>query len=164
MSLFAFFKGESGAITVDWVVLAAAVVGLGVASVASVRSGAVSLGSDIEASLSSASVVSLGTLGSGGSGGGVVLSAYTYRILTPQLVEDNFEQNRNRSDELLLTWYGNHYDLLQTAVSLIPAPGERANARWNLDQMNIIRTVAAERGLALPGTIPDFDTVAATVP
>lgn len=160
---FLFAESEAGAVTVDWVVLAAAVVGLGVASVASVRSGTSALGTDIQTSLSSAAVVSLGTLG-GGSGGGVVLSDYTYRILTPQLVEDNFAQNRARSDELLLTWYANHYDLLQTAVALIPAPGERANARWNLDQMNIIRTVAAERGLPLPGTIPDFDTVVTTVP
>ena len=54
-----FLKAEGGAVTVDWVVLAASVVGLGVASVAAVRSGTNALGSDINASLSSASVVSL---------------------------------------------------------------------------------------------------------
>ncbi len=58
-----FLRRDDGAVTVDWVVLTAAVVGLGVASVAAVRLGVVSLGSDIGSGLSSASVVSLGTLG-----------------------------------------------------------------------------------------------------
>jgi hypothetical protein len=59
-----FLHQEQGAVTVDWVVLAAAVVGLGVATVGSVRSGTQALGSDISSSLSAATVASLGTLGS----------------------------------------------------------------------------------------------------
>lgn len=55
----AFFAETSGAITVDWTVLAAAVVGLGVSSVAAVRTGTGALGDDIETSLSSASVANL---------------------------------------------------------------------------------------------------------
>lgn len=58
-----FLRDESGALTVDWVVMAAAVVGLGVATVASVRSGTQALGTDVSNSLSSSSVASLGTLG-----------------------------------------------------------------------------------------------------
>ena len=65
-----FFNDESGAVTVDWVVMTAAVVGLGLAVVAGVRSGAGGLGSDISTSLTGASVASLGTLG--GTGAGVV--------------------------------------------------------------------------------------------
>ncbi len=38
-----FSKDESGAVTVDWVVLTAAVVGLAVAAYSSIQSGAVSL-------------------------------------------------------------------------------------------------------------------------
>lgn len=59
-----FLQAEGGAVTVDWVVLTAAVVGLGVASVAAVRLGVQALGSDIGSGLTSASVVSLGTMGS----------------------------------------------------------------------------------------------------
>ena len=59
-----FLGNESGAVTVDWVVLTAAIVGLGLAVITSVRSGVTALGSDISTSLTSASVVSLGTLGS----------------------------------------------------------------------------------------------------
>ena len=64
MAVFSqFLRQDEGAVTVDWVVLTAAVVGLGVASVAAVRLGVQSLGGDIGEGLSSASVVSLGTLG-----------------------------------------------------------------------------------------------------
>ena len=58
-----FAANESGAVTVDWVVLTAAIVGLGLAVVTSVRSGVSSLGTNISTSLSSASVATLGTLG-----------------------------------------------------------------------------------------------------
>ena len=64
---FATFKNfaanESGAVTVDWVVLTAAIVGLGLAVITSVRTGVTNLGTDIRNSLTSASVASLGTLG-----------------------------------------------------------------------------------------------------
>ncbi len=58
-----FVADDSGAVTVDWVVLTAAIVGLGLAVVTSVRSGVSSLGTNISNSLSSASVATLGTLG-----------------------------------------------------------------------------------------------------
>ena len=58
-----FASDDSGAVTVDWVVLTAAIVGLGLAVVTSVRSGVSSLGTNISNSLSSASVATLGTLG-----------------------------------------------------------------------------------------------------
>ena len=66
MKVSQFLASESGAVTVDWTVLAAAIVGLGVATVGAVRSGVISLGGDIETSLSSASVASLGMLGGDG--------------------------------------------------------------------------------------------------
>ncbi|MEL6644291.1 MAG: hypothetical protein AAFQ79_10180 [Pseudomonadota bacterium] len=44
-----FNKDEDGAVTVDWVVLTAAIVGLGIAVIASVREGVNTLGSDISA-------------------------------------------------------------------------------------------------------------------
>ena len=58
-ALHHFLRSETGAITVDWVVLSAAIVGLGVASVTAVRTGTAALGTDIEGSLSGASVASL---------------------------------------------------------------------------------------------------------
>jgi Flp pilus assembly pilin Flp len=55
----AFHNNESGAVTVDWVVLTAAIVGLGLAVVASVRSGTSTLAGAIETSLTSATVAQL---------------------------------------------------------------------------------------------------------
>jgi Flp pilus assembly pilin Flp len=54
-----FFKSESGAVTVDWTVLTAAIIGMGIASVAAVRTGVVSLSDEIQAALGS---VTLGRL------------------------------------------------------------------------------------------------------
>lgn len=58
-----FLNEEDGAVTVDWVVLTAAVVGLGVAGVAAVKGGVDGLATSISTEMTSASVVSLGTLG-----------------------------------------------------------------------------------------------------
>lgn len=58
-----FSKDEDGAVTVDWVVLTAAVVGLGIAGVATVNDGIGSLAETIEADLDSATMTGLGTLG-----------------------------------------------------------------------------------------------------
>lgn len=53
--MFAFFKtfrhDEDGAVTVDWVVLTAAIVGLGIAVVQTVGNGTVVLGDKIRAQL-----------------------------------------------------------------------------------------------------------------
>ena len=58
MKLFAmienFRNDESGAVTVDWVVLTAAIVGLGIAVVASVRSGTETMAENIETQLETA--------------------------------------------------------------------------------------------------------------
>ena len=51
-----FRKEEEGAVTVDWVVLTAAVVGLGVAGVATVSNGVDSLATKIESGVSAQTV------------------------------------------------------------------------------------------------------------
>ena len=49
-----FFECEDGAVTVDWVVLTAALVGLGVAVTTSIASGATDVSDGVGASLSAA--------------------------------------------------------------------------------------------------------------
>lgn len=51
-----FLKDDSGAVTVDWVVLTAAIVGLGVAVITSIGSGTNSLASKVGSTFSSATV------------------------------------------------------------------------------------------------------------
>ena len=62
-----FARDEDGAVTVDWVVLTAAVVGLGIAAIATVRDGVDSLAGDIDGSLEGGEVATLGTLGTDGT-------------------------------------------------------------------------------------------------
>jgi Flp pilus assembly pilin Flp len=60
MKFFKLYKqfeaDEDGAVTVDWVVLTAAVVGLGVAALAAIRGGTGALTSKINGYLSSATI------------------------------------------------------------------------------------------------------------
>ena len=62
MKLFDMIKtfkaDEDGAVTVDWVVLTAAIVGLGIAVLTSVSGGTTSLADKISSSLSAMSVMS----------------------------------------------------------------------------------------------------------
>ena len=62
-----FTRDEDGAVTVDWVVLTAAVVGLGIAAIATVRGGVDSLAGDIDTSLENGEVAAIGTLGTDGN-------------------------------------------------------------------------------------------------
>lgn len=59
----AFLRDESGAVTVDFVVLTAAITGLGVAVTQSVSNGTCTLAHDIDLTLTQARVVDLGLLG-----------------------------------------------------------------------------------------------------
>ena len=57
MKLFnAFLKDESGAVTVDWVVLTAAIVGLGIAVLSTVGDGTTDLADKVSSHLSTRSV------------------------------------------------------------------------------------------------------------
>ncbi|KGM88042.1 Flp pilus assembly protein, pilin Flp [Roseovarius mucosus DSM 17069] len=58
-----FSKDEDGAVTVDWVVLTAAVVGLGIAGVSTVSTGIENLATTIGTEVGGSAVVDLGTLG-----------------------------------------------------------------------------------------------------
>ena len=60
-----FLNDEDGAVTVDWVVLTAAVVGLGIAAVASVSGGVDTLASSIEKSVGDIDVKTADEVGFG---------------------------------------------------------------------------------------------------
>lgn len=57
-----FQKDEDGAVTVDWVVLTAAIVGLGVAVITAVSTGVDDLGTQIQTNLEAGTVKDLSTL------------------------------------------------------------------------------------------------------
>ena len=69
MKLFnAFLNDESGAVTVDWVVLTAAIVGLGIAVLTSVSGGTRSLADQISGNLAAGQVATLTGLASASTG------------------------------------------------------------------------------------------------
>jgi hypothetical protein len=57
-----FTKNDSGAVTTDWVVLTAAIVGMAITFVGATLTGVVSLGDNVSSSLSDAEVVALNGL------------------------------------------------------------------------------------------------------
>lgn len=54
--LSSFLQDDSGAVTVDWVVLTAAIVGLGIAVITTIGGGADSLATEVSSTFSSATV------------------------------------------------------------------------------------------------------------
>jgi len=58
-----WWQDDAGAVTVDWVVLAAAVVGLAIAATGGLQTGAFSLANMTGSALSGAPISALGTLG-----------------------------------------------------------------------------------------------------
>lgn len=65
-----FVGEESGAVTVEWVVLTASAVGIAIAVMSSVLVGVETLGTNIANAVTSAAVVDLGGSGAGGGNGG----------------------------------------------------------------------------------------------
>ena len=63
-----FRKDEDGAVTVDWVVLTAAVVGLAIAAYGSIQSGASNLTADVDTYLSG-DIGTVGSIGAPAAGG-----------------------------------------------------------------------------------------------
>lgn len=144
MSIRTFCKSESGAVTVDWVVLTAAIVGLGVASVGAVRTGVESLGADIEASLTGASV------------GRLELNPYRFRMMTETNIFWNSiplrrQQMASENNEWLIhTWQDRGVRLFDAAV----ASGNNSScdgcvgAANRLDLMRIMYDEMQTRGIA----------------
>lgn len=87
-----FLTSESGAVTVDWTVMAASVVGLGLTSVAAVRTGQNALAGDINDALSSASVAQVGIANSRNSYGfdDGVTTGWSSALISSNAILGNF--------------------------------------------------------------------------
>lgn len=141
--LKSFLSETSGAVTVDWVVLTAAVEGLGVATVGAVRNGTQALGSDVSASLTSASVVSLGTLGSTGVAAAPwAPGAWTQH--NPGVYDSYVAWMTNFTDVNLLT----HMNNMAQYADLPPNSGHPLDTYH--DEYHIARDEAISRGLIQP--------------
>lgn len=59
--LMAFQQSESGAVTVDWMVLSAGVIGITISVIATLSSGTHNLASNVGNAMNTASIIALGT-------------------------------------------------------------------------------------------------------
>lgn len=140
MRITAFFLDETGAVTVDWTVLAAAIVGLGISTVAAVRTGVVSLGGDIDGSLSAASVASLGTLGDG-------VTNFTYTLLfASDALYTNWMASFSGWPDATLTQM---YDIYAAGAAQYISDGNTTNAAYYTDLAYAMQQVLLDRGLSV---------------
>lgn len=171
-----FLRVEAGGATVEYAVLAAAAVGLGLATAGAVRTGVGSLGQTSGTSLAGGAVMATalptgsGTLpGNGGTqvgGGGITpdisyptdsLSSYTLR---------HYDQNTFQS---LQTWVANDFrdnDLRQEYTYQVDYLTQNAAndqlSRETLDWIYVLAYEITRRGLPYPNNTLTFDQVVAT--
>lgn len=140
-----FIDDTSGAVTVDWTVLAAAIVGLGISSVAAVRAGVVSMGDDVSLSLSGATVASLGELGSAVTG--FVPLFYTQPELDQHI--DFFTNNAATSDADLVSLLRRFATNARSAIDAGYGVPVRIETAYIYEQALI------NRGVPIPADIPN---------
>jgi hypothetical protein len=131
--LVSFFSSESGAVTVDWTVLTAAIVGLGLTSVAAVRNGTADLGEAVEVSLTNASATS----------GIMALDGFVFTEHDAAMQTHVLDFHRNKTDEVLLEQAAGQGWQAQEALDA----GDLATARHRLERLYISEMVIRERGL-----------------
>lgn len=132
-ALLKFCASESGAVTVDWTVLTAAIVGLGLTSVAAVRTGTSSLGVSVESSLS----------GAGSSFGIMTFDGFVFTQHNPATQIHVLNFHHDKTDELLLEQAAGQG--WQAAEAL--EAGDLDRARHWVERMYISEMVIRERGL-----------------
>ena len=148
-----FLSDESAAITVDWVVLSAAIVGMGVASVAAVRTGTTALGTDIQLSLTAATVAEMEM-------------PYLLQGLTPELAADRAAVYANASTEQIIAW---HRTRAQSLITAIEAGHNTPTGNWSnlsagetLDVLYLHRQELMARGAYPVEGVADFNVLRRT--
>jgi hypothetical protein len=140
-----FAYSETGAVTVDWVVLTASIVGLGIASVAAVRQGTLALGTQVQSSLSNARVSSLLL-----SNGLLVMTQNEYSDYVIELVTGDFANVENMYLHFVDPQFGLMYEI---------NAGDQWEAAWRMDQMAAIIETYDTLGRPLPQSNLSFDDI-----
>jgi hypothetical protein len=122
-------RDEGGAVTVDWVVLGAATVTLGLSAMTLVQTGAISLGNDIN--------ISLGSNEGAGAGFGF------YR-LTEQQQQDMLAVYMSRTPEQLIA---NSQSMSDSFLATLESGNLDEAARW-MDRRQLNQTALGASGLA----------------
>lgn len=137
MDLRQFFADESGAVTVDWIVLTASIVGLGIATVSAVRTGTNALAADISNSLTAANVNAL-----------TGLDGFTFTRHGAEALANVWSTVRGRSDADLTAfadWQTNN------ALAALEEGNTNMATMW-MERRYISEQVMSERGITVPQT------------
>ncbi|MCB1346465.1 MAG: hypothetical protein H6900_01700 [Rhodobacter sp.] len=148
-----FLTDNSGAVTVDWVVLTAAVSGLGLSSAVAVRGGVGDLATDIQAALSNASVALI--LPGTDPNADLDLSSaagyanQTFYFFTPAGVTNWYNNNvKTLSDADLLVALDQRRAYMEAELAMGPNDAPSYGEPWgHTDMYNLTRWEAAYRGL-----------------
>ncbi len=153
-----FLSDQSGAITGDWVVMTAAIVGLGLASVTAVRSGTSALGIDIQTSLS------------GGRVARMELQPYQFRVMseTSPIWWNNLSDRRAQAASLnnvelqhQFDYYAVHFFEQAMARGYNESCNNCRGAGNRLDLMRVQVDELARRGLVTQAHYDTFDSAQA---
>ncbi|WP_323035386.1 hypothetical protein [Pararhodobacter sp.] len=149
--LFRFLRSERGAVTVDWVVLTAAVAGLGITTILGVQTGVINLGGEVNSALSGVAVASL-------TGEDVSSGGYTPFIATQDDIANWVQEyTDNFSDDELRSLYA---ELSMGAANALDA-GNPAGSEIYFDLMSAANTALRNRGLDIPDGSSSFDDLMA---
>jgi Flp pilus assembly pilin Flp len=172
----AFARGEAGAATVEYVVLAAAAVGLGLATVGAVRNGVGTLGGDTGTSLTGGAVLAValppggGTGGTGGGtieiGGGGTRDTEDYPVGT--LADYSLRHYDQNTYDSLQRWVSTDFrdnDLTREYSYQVGYLTENMAydqlSRETLDWIYVLAYEMTRRGLGYPNNTMTFDQVVA---
>lgn len=148
MSLRSFVNDTQGAVTTDWVVLAASVVGIGLSSVTLVRSGSLSMAADIEVALSQASVAA------------ICQDSYAMRVFTGEQAskaEDIAREISQQGDDQL---QDSHREVAAKVEYLIANGADQAGIDENMDFLALYEAEVARRGLRTDERTPTLNSLA----
>jgi len=148
-----FLTDQSGAVTVDWTVLTASVVGLGLSTAVAVRTGAVSLGADFNGALSGAQVAMVmqaddpySDLNLSSADGYLDMQFYFFNSTGQR----NWYRNnvQNLSDADLLAALDTRQSYMESEMAMGPNDAPSYGEPWgHTDMYNLTRWEAAYRGL-----------------
>lgn len=135
-----FLADQSGAVTVDWTILTAGLVGISLSAVVAVRSGAISMGGDIESSLVAANVANAAAAADPTSGMNFS-SALGYRdmqfyFFNPNGVNNWYRNNvQNLSDANLLSALQSRQTNMESEMSMGPNDAPSYGEPWGHTDM-----------------------------
>ncbi len=152
-----FEQDENGAVTVDWVVLTAAIVGLGIATYTVVSGGVADASSDVSTQMTNQEIVT----SFGNAPASINLAEFS--LLGPAHSEawrtDQVAYYEGVDNDALLAAYANSYP---TAMRTGPHGGVESNVLHETDRIGVIEAEMASRGLARPEDNVSFTDLHAT--